>query len=367
MKAVVTLIAASIAFGMAASPAIAASLAEINDPGAGIVPTRIGPCLIANRTHEGPPCPEPEAITSGGNDARIANRMDRAAWFILMQDFAKARDETDLAVGIDGASVVARLLRARLSMTINDRAATERDLAVLTAQAPDNPDVASTAATGLWTRGANLEALRMLHRIVAKHPDHLYSRELRARLMIQMGRADMAVADLDVIIEARPNDANAHALRAEALQALGRPLTAVAEIKASQQEEPPNFLQLIARADAYANAENNVLAVKDYDTVLAVLDGGSPLYPMPDAMRAKLLMKRATALVRLRQFDGAAADAVAAIRIGGVPAALRAQVMLRRRGFDHVPLDGRVSDAMRAALGDCFGRTTCFQSVAQRI
>ncbi|MFA6265755.1 MAG: hypothetical protein WC670_08590 [Pseudolabrys sp.] len=360
--------AVAVSLWFAVAPAAATNLlAEINDPGAGFVPAQIGPCLIANKTHKGPPCPEPQAKTDGNNAARVANRLDRAGWFIVMQDFAKARDEADLAIGIDGLSVPARLLRARLSMTLNDTVAAERDLAILRKQAPDNPDVMATAATLLLTKPADLEALREFHQIIVAHPDHLYSREQRARLALKMGRADAALADLNIILDARPGDSIARDLRAQAMQALGRDVAAVADIKAAQAEEPENFLRTVERADAYAKAERDELAVKDYDKVLTILDGGAPLYAMPDNMRAKLLVKRAYVLVHMRRFDRAAEDVVMAARVGGVPAALRAQIKLRRAGFADVPLDGKDSPELRKGLIACFGQNTCFQGVMKAI
>lgn len=351
-----------------AGPARAVDLrAEIDDAGAGMVVPRVGPCLLANRSRQGPACPEPAVVTGGDNAGRVANRLDRASWFIAMQNLDKARVEADLAVAIDNTDVAARLLRARLAVTLHDEGIVTQDVAVLSAKAPSNPDVQATAAFVLVMKGANLEALREYHRIVSEHPDHLYSREQRARLLMIMHRPDAAVADLNVILEAKPNDRIASALRSEAMQALGRNLPAVADLKAGQDAEPGNAGDLAARADAYARADNGDMALKYYDKLLAILDGGSPLYAMPNDMRAKLLAKRVDVLVRLGKVDRAAEDAAMAARVGGVAATLRAQIQLRRRGFAEVPLDGKDSPELRKGLMACFGQKVCFQGVMRAI
>ena len=110
----------------------------------------------------------------------------------------------------------------------------------------------------------------------------------------------------------------------------------------------------------------NELALRDYDTLLT-MDGGTPLYVMFDNDRAKLLAKRANVYVQLMRFNEAAGDMVAAISIGGTPAILRAQALLRRNGFSDVPLDGHDSPALRQALASCFGLDACFQGIMRAI
>ena len=52
---------------------------------------------------------------------------------------------------------------------------------------------------------------------------------------------------------------------------------------------------------------------------------------------------------------------MSAIKVGGTPAILRAEVMLRRNGFPKVPIDGQQSPALRNALSECFALKACFQ------
>jgi hypothetical protein len=101
--------------------------------------------------------------------------------------------------------------------------------------------------------------------------------------------------------------------------------------------------------------------------MLLATDGGAPVHVTLDNERAKLLTGRAFSYVRLRRFEDAANDVVAAISIGGTQAILRHQVLLRRSGFPEVPLDGHDSPNLRRALIACFGLDACSQAIRKSI
>lgn len=346
--------------------ACAAPAFAVDEPGAGPIVVRSNPCFIANHARSGPRCPEPEVATNGSSAERAANRLARARYFIDMQDIAAARREAELAVSIDESDRTARLLSARLAITGGDVARAERDLGILRARIADDADVNATYATLLLSKNAGDEALREFHGIVARHPGHLYAREQRARLLMMARRYDAALADLNVLVDADPAGTNARVLRSEALLALKRPLPATADLTAALEARPDQFFLLVARASAYAEAELDERALADYDKLLD-LSGGFPLYAMPDNERARLLVKRAFVLSHLKRYERAADDVVTAIRMGGVQATLRAQVLLRRHGFSEVPMDGKDSPALRQAVSACFGLNACFQGMMQAI
>ena len=154
--------------------------------------------------------------------------------------------------------------------------------------------------------------------------------------------------------------------RSETFLALGKPQSAAADLSAALKIEPNQFMLTIARADADAAAGLGELALRDYDSVLT-MDRGVPLYVMFDNDRAKLLAKPANVYIQLKCFDDAAHDMVTAIGLGGVPAILRAQVLLRRNGFADVPLDGHDPPQLRQALTACFALDVCFQSIMRAI
>ncbi len=336
-----------------------------NDPGAGPIEVRITACLIANRAHRGTPCPEPQVSQSDDKAERVASHLARAWYFIDMQELDKARAEADLALGIDPDAQKARHLSARLSLTMGDLPRANADLALALKQAPDDLDVQTTHAMLLQSRAADLQSLRELQAIILKDRDHLYAREQAAQLLMKFGRYEVAIANFSFVLERRQTT-NLLAQRAQAFLALGRPQSAVADLSAALERDPDRPDLVTARADAYAQAGFDDLAVHDYNALLAT-DHGAPVHVMFDNDRAKLLVKRAFSQVHLRRFDGAASDVIAAISLGGMPAILRAQVLLRRNGFSDVALDGRDSTSLRAALSACFGLDACFQGIMKAI
>jgi tetratricopeptide (TPR) repeat protein len=357
--ATVALLAASYAMAMD-------STMRQSDLGAGPIVAHVTSCLIANRSHRGAPCPEPQVSQAPDNAERVVNRVERAWFFIDMQDFDKARAETELALAIDPNDLKARHLSARLALTVGDIARAEADLATARKQAPDDPDVRATCAMLLQSRPADLESLREFEAVILKHPHHRFAREQRAQLLMRLGQYAAALEDFNFIVDDNPPNTNSLVRRSEAFLALGKPQSAVADLSTAIKMEPSRFDLLAARADAYVRADLGELALRDYDAVLA-MTGSTPLYVMFDNERAKLLAKRANTYVRLRRFDDAAGDMVTAISLGGVPAILRAQVLLRRHGFSDVPLDGHDSPALRQALTACFGLNACFQGIMRAI
>ena len=352
------MLAASVGFALDANM-------QQSDPGAGPLNVTVTACLLANRSQRGTPCPEPQVSQSSDNAEKIAGHLARAWYFIDMQELERARAEADLAVAIDPNDPKARHLSARLSFTLADLPRAEADLALALQQAPDDPDIETTHALLLQSKPAELQSLWELDAIILKHPDHLYAHERAAQLLMKFGRYDAALGHLNFVVERRQT-VNLLARRAEAFLGLGRAQSAAADLSAALEREPHRPDLVMARADAYAQAGLDDLALRDYDAVLAT-DRGAPILVMPGDYRAKLLTKRAFSYVHLRRFDDAATDMIAAISLGGVPAILRAQVLLRRNGFSDVPLDGHDTAALREALSACFGLDACFQGIMKSI
>jgi len=335
------------------------------DPGAGPVRMQVTDCLIANRTHEGTPCPEPQVPQGGDKPALIEGHLARAWYFIGMQDLQLARAEADSALAIDPNNLKARHLSARLSFTLGDLTRAEADLELARKQAPDDPDVHATYAMFLQSRATDIVSLREFDAIIRTHPSHLYSRKQASILLMRLGEYEVALANLNFVIERQPS-VDLLERRAEAFMGLGRFQSAVADLSEAIKHRPNNFTLIVARADAYARADLNEFALRDYDAVLAS-DHGAPLYLMTAEQRAEVLQKRAFSHARLHRFDDAADDIISSISIGGTSAILRTQVLLRRHGFTDVPLDGHDSPALRKALTACFGNNVCFQGIMRSI
>jgi tetratricopeptide (TPR) repeat protein len=336
-----------------------------SDFAAGTINIRVSQCLKANRSHTGPPCPEPQVSQSSDKAEQVSSHIARAWYFIDMQQLEKAQEEADLAVVGDPEDANATHLAARISLTRADLPRAEAVLEQALKLAPDNADIRTTHAIILRTKGANIQSLRELQEIIHDHPDHLYAREQAALICMRLNCYQVALANLNYVLERRVTT-KLLGERADVFLALGRPLSAAADFSAVLEREPNNFFFFKRRAKAYADAEMYDLAVRDYDTLLAA-EQGTPIYVMFPDERAKLLMERAFSDVKLRRFDAAAADAIQALNVGGVQTILRAQLLLRRSGFADVPVDGQDSQALRRALTACFGLEACFQGIMKSI
>jgi predicted Zn-dependent protease len=363
MKSFRILFCALLAVFAANNIAAAGKNTRESDAGAGPIRVHVTDCLIANRTHKGAPCAEPQLSQSGDKAQQLASHLDRAWYFVDMQELEQARAEADAALGIDPNDLKTRHLAARLSLTLGDLPRAEADLERARKQAPDDPDIRTTYAIFLQSKPANLESLREFQAVILRHPSHLYAREQASDLLMRLGQYEVALANLNFIIERMPST-SLLVKRAEAFLALGRFQSAVADLSDAIKREPNDINLIVTRAEAYAHADLDEFALRDYDAVLAT-DHGKALYPLSNEDRAGILQKRAFSYVRLRRFDDAASDMISAVTMGGTGAILRMQVLLRRHGFSDVPLDGHESTALRKALTACFGINACFQGVMQ--
>ena len=339
------------------------------DPGAGPIPGRISPCLIAYRQHRDSDCPEPKVVDQASSIAeQVGNRLARVSYFIEIEELEKALAEVDLVLAVDSNNARAHHLAARLSMSmaLSDGERAQREAVVALKLAPDDPAVRTTYAIALEARQAKSEALKELNAVVKAHPDYLFAHEQRALLLLCCGFAGGALGEYNYLIDRSKPSATLFASRAQAFIAAHLPKDAVADLSAAIKLDPDSPELLSARANAYTLAELDEFAVKDYDTLLTISDG-TPRYPMGESDRANLMAMRAQAFVRLHRFDDAANDMVAALNIGGTRAVLRVQVFLRGNGFPDVPLDGRDSPALRHAIASCFGLNACFQGVIKSI
>ena len=335
------------------------------DAGAGPIKMRMTKCLIANKSHEGTPCPEPQLSLNGSPAEQVASRLARAWYFIDMQNLKQARAEADAAVEINPKDAKVRHLSARISLALADMPRAEADLELARKEAPADPDIHATYAKLLQYRPADTESLREFLEIIQKYPSHLYARQEAAQLCVKFNQFPLALANFTYLIEHKP-DADLFARRAEVYLALGQPQLAATDYSSALVLNPQTYVLLVARANAYALAEQNELAVRDLDSLLEITDG-KPSFALGNADRAKLLAMRARSLVNLRRLKDASNDMMEALSIGGNTAILRAQVFLRRHGFPEIPINGKDASALREAITSCFSLNACFQGIIQSI
>ena len=159
------------------------------DAGAGPIRAQVTDCLIANRTHQGAPCPEPRVSQSTNKVEEVRGSISRApGTSSICRTLKQARAEADAAVAVDPNDLQSRHLSARLSLTLGDLPRAEADLEVARKRAPDNPDIHATYAILLQSKSANIASLQEFQAIIRKYPSHLYAREEATNLLMQFGQ-----------------------------------------------------------------------------------------------------------------------------------------------------------------------------------
>jgi len=351
-----TPISAAVFFMVLALTAASAQAAEA-PPSAGIVQIRATPCLMA-KSGQGSKCEAP-ALPENADAQQLAGaHMARAQFFIDIAELKQSLVEADQALALDPANVDIRHLVARLAMSTGDTIRADREIKIAIEQRPDDPNLHATNAVRLRGRSWLEEALREFDEILAKHPDHNFSREQRAELLLSLNRPDEAISDLDVLLAANPRQTLQLARRAAAYLAAGNPQRAVVDFTEALKDNPMRPDLLTGRAAAYEFLGDDAAALSDYDAFLGPI-GGEPNYMMREDQLAKLRVHRAQLSARLNRFAEAAAEMMNALNVGGRRAVLRAQVYLRQNGFPETPLDGQDSEKLRAALKSCFGLNSC--------
>jgi tetratricopeptide (TPR) repeat protein len=333
-------------------------------PGAGPVVMGINPCLIANRTGHGASCPEPPAPDGGDNLAKAEAYRQRALFFIKMQDLASAMAAIDKALALDPDWPEGHHLAARIAAALPDIARAEQEIEIALRLAPDDLDVRATKAAILAWRFPE-EALLQFNLILDRSADHIYAHGQRAKLLLQFDRPDLAVRDLDFVLNVDRAATEYLPLRAEANLKRGRPLDAIADYNAALKLDPGRLWLMLGRAKAFAESGDEDAAIADYDTVLGPVgsDKRRP-YAISGEDLSRSLTERAKVLVRVKRFADAVTDMMAALATGDRRSMLRIQVFLRQNGYPETPLDGRDSTALRTTLHACFGLNSCFQKIS---
>jgi Tfp pilus assembly protein PilF len=349
---------ASAFIAMAAAPAMAA---DPQQPEAGLIQMLNTPCLLA-KYGQGQQCQLPALPDGADATQQAAVRVSRAQFYIDTEDLRTAFLEADEALKLNPADVDIRHLVARLAMSIGDNNRAEREIKIALQQRPDDANLQATNAARLLDTRYD-EALREFDQILSTHPDHRFSRESRAGLLLTLGRAREAVADLDILLASDHRDAKLLAQRGMANLAAGNPQQAVADITEALKDIPGGYYLLIERAAANEILGDDEAALRDYDTLLGPI-GGQPNYAIGGNELAKFRMQRALVSVRLKRFSDAAAEAIAALNVGGRRSLLKAQIFLRQNGFPEIPLDGQSSENLRTAMQACMGLNSCFEKIS---
>ena len=344
-----------------------AAPARATEPAAqsGVIAMRSNPCLLAKYGH-GQPCQVPLLPESKDTSQLIAAHLARAQFFIAMAELPKALSEADTALELDPNNAPIRHLAGRLAMSMGDYPRAERDLATALQQSPDDPNIAASNAALMELQQNFDAALDTFNGILARHPDHAFSRLARAKLFLSLAQPHNAIADFDVLLAGDGTDTALLPLRAAAYLQMNEPERAIADYTKALAEHPEQLELVMGRATASMLAGDDNAALADFDTVLGPV-GGTSRYAIGGDLLAKYRTQRAFVFVHLKRFADAATEMASALDAGGKSAVLRAQIFLRHNGFPQTPLDGRDSDGLRQSLQACFGLNSCFQRISEEL
>jgi tetratricopeptide (TPR) repeat protein len=332
---------------------------------AGVIAVRSNPCLMAKYGH-GEPCQVPPLPETQDMSQLVAAHLARAQFFIATAEMPKALGEADAALEFEPNDAAIRHLAGRLAMSIGDYPRAEHDLAIALRQSPDDPNIAASDAALLELQQNIDAALDGFSEILARHPDHAFSRLARAKLFLSMAQPHNAIADLDVLLAGDNPDSALLPLRATAYLQMNEPERAVADYSKALAKHPEQLELMLGRATAAMLAGDDDAALADFNTILGPV-GGTARYAIGGDQLAKYRTQRAFVFVHLKRFADAAAEMANALDAGGKAAVLRAQIFLRHNGFPQTPLDGRDSDGLRQSLQACFGLNSCFQRISEEL
>jgi tetratricopeptide (TPR) repeat protein len=336
-----------------------------SDAQSGVIAVRSNPCLIAKYGHD-QPCQIPLLPETQDASQRIAAHLVRAQFFIAVAELPKALGEVDAALTFEPNNAAIRHLAGRLAMSMGDYPRAARDIVTALQQSPDDPNIAASNAALMELEQNPDAALDAFSEILARHPDHAFSRLARAKLLLSLAQPQNAIADLDVLLAGDAADATLLPLRAAAYLQINEPARAIADYTKALAQHPEQLELVLGRATAAMLAGDDNAALADFDAILGPV-GGASRYAIGGDLLAKYRTQRAFVFVHLKRFADAAAEMANALDAGGRPAVLRAQIFLRHNGFPQTPLDGRDSDGLRQSLQACFGLNSCFQRISEEL
>ena len=96
------------------------------------------------------------------------------------------------------------------------------------------------AAMVRWREGDSEGCRELVDKLLARSPKHRGGRLLRAEFRLVEDRAELAVKDIEALVEETPDDAEAVHLLGLLLQAAGRDVEALAQFERAVQIEPAN-------------------------------------------------------------------------------------------------------------------------------
>jgi tetratricopeptide (TPR) repeat protein len=257
-------------------------------------------------------------------EAGRVNPHSSEAWRLRAQllekrgDTQKALEEANHGLVIDPSDVAAQSLKGEI-LAVLGRFDEARDVCSnILNSSPERGSCLLTRATSLFElhdpEGALRDATAALAPAsgVPENP----ARKARARALLELGKAQEALGDLDIVIGSQASDFDARVLRARAYRKLSRPADAAVDLTVALSSYPSRLL-LRERAETWQEAGDFEKAIEDWSAALA---------REPNDTEALLARGRLFDLVH--QPEKARADLVATVRLDPAAGGLNSKCLM---------------------------------------
>lgn len=196
-----------------------------------------------------------------------------AECLLRMQDFASARPLLERLTAADPNNVEVRLLFVTALERTGDIAAMRTAADALRAEFPDEPRAVCLAADAAHRQGDSFSAIALLTQILQANEDDTAARQLRARILADMGQWNEALQDTAVLADGTGEADNAVLqLHGDALAATGQD-EAARTVFERMLENDPFDREAVLRLGALCEA------TADYGRALSVYDEAVALQP----------------------------------------------------------------------------------------
>lgn len=296
---------------------------------------------------------DPAPVDRGlAGHALAAAHVDRAMRLLSIGQLAQVRDELTAALAAEPANLDALRLRARISITLEDRVSAAADLQRARMIAPDDPDVLVNLA--LLDPNWSDKAMSLLDQSLRAKPGNADARWVRAQILQYRGDLKGALGELDQGLKIEPGEMRLTLMRA----ALGVRLGGYKQVI----DDSTQVLTIVNSASAYryrAIARANLGDPSGaLDDLTRSLNTPGEVGPFVAQQVNQTRMLRTMLLVRLGREEEARQNLDDMARTGDPHMILQLRLLLRRHGID-VPITSQWSPDLEKALRACFLDDAC--------
>lgn len=124
-------------------------------------------------------------------------------------------------------------------------------------------------------KGQVKEGLALLDQAIAEHPEKLYLRSWKARMLVEIYEGEAAIKEADIVLAREPKNVLALGVKAKALALIGKPEASLALFHEALTLKPANSYLLGQRGRLLRGEKRYSEALKDFDALVKQDKGDS--------------------------------------------------------------------------------------------